>query len=570
MEQLLKYINNLNKAQKIAIIGGIAVLVLLIAGFLIYSGVKSEDKKMIYTIASNLTQADVMKATEELENATIPFILTGSGESLTLKTSKEFVNIAKIKLVTSETSTNKHVGWEIFEKSSLGTTNFENKVKYLRALEGELSKTLESLSGVVKANVKIAIPKETIFTETRSDTTASAVITLRQGIFLTQKQIDGIKNFISSAVPELKTENIQLIDQDGNLLEITPDEINNQRSTIQTKFKDRVEDDYEQKIITLLEPVVGVGRVVAKVNVTLDFVKKDIEEEIYSPEGSIRSQQVIENTSSAKGLPTDVAGVVGVDNNIQPPQIAADDTKLSQNSESSNVVTNYEISRKLVSQRDGNFTNIKRITASVTFDSSVLQDLTDKTEFLASLESLVADAIGYDKARGDTITVRDFKFVGIKRYNEDGELIDEFGNVIGATNYLSSSNIKYILEEYKDYFQYLIVGILLFIFYRRFVATKEMVILGEGKKQELLVDDENLVQEMLEGLDEEFAQNTAQGRLKSKVKSQILNNIDGLDEESAAKYEVFIEELDREINNNPADIARMIELLLSEGNANFK
>jgi len=570
MEQLLKYINNLNKAQKIAIIGGIAVLVLLIAGFLIYSGVKSEDKKMIYTIASNLTQADVMKATEELENATIPFILTGSGESLTLKTSKEFVNIAKIKLVTSETSTNKHVGWEIFEKSSLGTTNFENKVKYLRALEGELSKTLESLSGVVKANVKIAIPKETIFTEQRSDTTASAVITLRQGIFLTQKQIDGIKNFISSAVPELKTENIQLIDQDGNLLEITPDEINNQRSTIQTKFKDRVEDDYEQKIITLLEPVVGVGRVVAKVNVTLDFVKKDIEEEIYSPEGSIRSQQVIENTSSAKGLPTDVAGVVGVDNNIQPPQIAADDTKLSQNSESSNVVTNYEISRKLVSQRDGNFTNIKRITASVTFDSSVLQDLTDKTEFLASLESLVADAIGYDKARGDTITVRDFKFVGIKRYNEDGELIDEFGNVIGATNYLSSSNIKYILEEYKDYFQYLIVGILLFIFYRRFVATKEMVILGEGKRQELLVDDENLVQEMLEGLDEEFAQNTAQGRLKSKVKSQILNNIDGLDEESAAKYEVFIEELDREINNNPADIAKMIELLLSEGNANFK
>jgi len=189
---------------------------------------------------------------------------------------------------------------------------------------------------------------------------------------------------------------------------------------------------------------------------------------------------------------------------------------------------------------------------------------------LASLESLVADAIGYDKARGDTITVRDFKFVGIKRYNENGELIDEFGNVIGATSYLSSSNIKYILEEYKEYFQYLIVGILLFIFYRRFVASKEMVILGEGKRQELLVDDENLVQEMLEGLDEEFAQNTAQGRLKSKVKSQILNNIDGLDEESAAKYEVFIEELDREINNNPADIAKMIELLLSEGNVNFK
>ncbi|MBL3519849.1 flagellar M-ring protein FliF [Arcobacter lanthieri] len=571
MEQLLKFINNLNKAQRIAIVGGFAVLVLLIAGFLIYSSVKAEDKKLSYTIASNLTQADVMRATEELENAGIMFIVTGSGNNLTLKTSKEFINIAKIKLVTSEASTNKHVGWEIFEKSSLGTTNFENKVKYLRALEGELSKSLESLSGVLKASVKIAIPKETIFTEKKSDTTASAVITLKQGIFLTQKQVDGIKNFISSAVPDLKTENIQLIDQDGNLLEVSAEEVNTQKSTIQTKFKDRVENDYEQKIITLLEPVVGVGRVVAKVNVTLDFVKKDIEEEIYSPEGSIRSQQVIENTSNAQGLPVNVGGVAGVDNNIQPPQMALDNNKLSQNSESSNTVTNYEISRKLISQRDGNFTNIRRITASVTFDSSVLQDHPEKAEFLASLESLAADAIGYDKARGDTITVRDFKFVGLKNYNENGELIDEHGNVIGSSSsYISAMNVKSILEEYKDYIQYLIVGLLLFIFYKKFIASNDMVILGEGKKQEILVDDEDLVKDMLAGLDDEFDQNTAQGRLKSKVKSQILNNIDGLDEESAAKYEVFIEELDREINGNPADIARMIELLLSEGNVNFK
>jgi flagellar M-ring protein FliF len=97
-----------------------------------------------------------------------------------------------------------------------------------------------------------------------------------------------------------------------------------------------------------------------------------------------------------------------------------------------------------------------------------------------------------------------------------------------------------------------------------------MVILGEPKKKEMGVDDEDLVKDMLAGLDDVLDQNTAHGRLKTKVKSQILNNIDGLDEESAAKYEVFIEELDREINNNPADIARMIELLLSEGNVNFK
>ena len=569
MDQLLKFINNLNKAQRIAIVGGFAFLLLLIIGFLVYSNIKAEDKKLSYTIASNLTQADVMRATEELESAGVPFIITGSGSNLTLKTSKEFINIAKIKLVTSEASTNKHVGWEIFEKSSIGTTNFENKVKYLRALEGELSKSLESLSGVLKANVKIAIPKETIFTEKKSDTTASAVLTLKQGIFLTQKQLDGIKNFIASAVPDLKQENIQLIDQDGNLLEVSAEDMNTQRSSVQTKFKDKIEEDYEQKIISLLEPVVGAGRVMAKVNVILDFTKKDIEEEIYSPEGSIRSQQVIENTSNASGLGNNSGGIAGADNNIQPPQQLNDGSKLSSNNESSNIVTNYEISRKLISQKDSNFTNIRRISASVTFDSGVLKDHPDKTDFLASLESLSADAIGYDKARGDTITVKDFKFVGIKALNEKGELVDEFGNVIGG-GYLETMSIKSILDEYKDYIQYLVVALLLFIFYRKFIASNDLVILGDAKKKEIGVDDEDLVKDMLAGLDDVLDQNTAHGRLKTKVKSQILNNIDGLDEESAAKYEVFIEELDREINNNPADIARMIELLLSEGNVNFK
>ena len=569
MDQLLKFINNLNKAQRIGIVGGFAFLLLLIIGFLIYSNIKAEDKKLSYTIASNLTQADVMRATEELESAGVPFIVTGTGSNLTLKTSKEFINIAKIKLVTSEASTNKHVGWEIFEKSSIGTTNFENKVKYLRALEGELSKSLESLSGVLKANVKIAIPKETIFTEKKSDTTASAVLTLKQGIFLTQKQLDGIKNFIASAVPDLKQENIQLIDQDGNLLEVSAEDMNTQRSSVQTKFKDKIEEDYEQKIISLLEPVVGAGRVMAKVNVILDFTKKDIEEEIYSPEGSIRSQQVIENTSNASGLGNNSGGIAGADNNIQPPQQLNDGSKLSSNNESSNIVTNYEISRKLISQKDSNFTNIRRISASVTFDSGVLKDHPDKTDFLASLESLSADAIGYDKARGDTITVKDFKFVGIKALNEKGELVDEFGNVIGG-GYLETMSIKSILDEYKDYIQYLVVALLLFIFYRKFIASNDLVILGDAKKKEIGVDDEDLVKDMLAGLDDVLDQNTAHGRLKTKVKSQILNNIDGLDEESAAKYEVFIEELDREINNNPADIARMIELLLSEGNVNFK
>ena len=572
MDQLLKFINNLNTAQRAVIIGGFSLLFILLVGLLVYSSVKAEDKKLSYTIATNLTKSQVMLASDELEASGIQFAVIGTGNNLTLKTSKDFINIAKIKLVTSEAATSKHVGWEIFEKSSLGTTNFENKVKYLRALEGELSRSLEALSGVLRANVKIAIPKDTIFTEKKNDTTASAMVSLKPGIFLTQKQIDGIKNFIASAVPDLKEENIQLIDQDGSLLQLSADDINNQKSSTQNKYKENLEEDYAKKVVALLEPFVGVGRVVAKVTISLDFVKKDVEEEIYNPEGSIRSQQTIENTANSQGMPANTGGVAGVDNNIQTPGTGAGNNNIASNTEGTNTVTNYEISKKVITQKDNNYTNIKRITAAVTFDSSVLKDVPNKEEFIISLESIVQDTIGYDKVRGDKITVKDFKFIGVKPIDQVAQTVDENGNAIVIDNAPvdTISMIKSILKEFSEYIQYLIAAVLLFIFYKKFIASNEVVILGDGTKQNVDINDENLVKDMLTDYENEFDTNTAQGRLKSKVKSQMLNNIDGLDEESAARYEVFIEELDREINNNPAEIAKMIEMLLSEGSGSFK
>ena len=428
------------------------------------------------------------------------------------------------------------------------------------------------MTGVLRANVKIAIPKDIIFTEKKSDTTASAMLSLKPGVFLTQKQIDGIKNFIASAVPDLKHENIQLIDQDGSLLQQSQDDINNQKSTTQNKYKEGLEEDYSKKIVALLEPFVGVGRVVAKVTVSLDFVKKDIEEEIYNPEGSIRSQQVIENSSKSQGIPSNNGGVAGVDSNIQTPSTGNGSSNIASNNEGTNTVTNYEISKKIISQKDNNYTNIKRITAAVTFDSSVLKDIQNKDEFITSLESVVQDTIGYDKVRGDKITVRDFKFIGVKPIEQVAQTVDENGNaiIVSEESIDTVSMVKSIFKDFSEYIQYIIAAILLLIFYKKFIASNEVVIIGDGIRKNVDRYDETLVKDMLSDYENEFDSSTAQGRLKSKVKSQILNNIDGLDEESAARYEVFIEELDREINSNPLEIARMIELLLNEGSGTFK
>ncbi|XOB61614.1 flagellar basal-body MS-ring/collar protein FliF [Campylobacterota bacterium DY0563] len=578
MDQLLKFINNLNSAQRAVIIGGFSILFILLIALLVYSNIKAQDKKLNYTIASNLTKNQVMLASNELEASGIEFAVVGNGDNLTLKTSKDFINIAKIKLVTSEASTSNHVGWEIFEKSSLGTTNFENKVKYLRALEGELSRSLESLSGVLRASVKIAIPKETIFTERKTDPTASAVISMKPGVFLTQKQIDGIKNFIASAVSNLKVENIQLIDQDGALLQMSSDDLDNQKSLAQNKYKLKLEEDYEKKIVALLEPFVGVGRVVARVSLNLDFKKRHIQEEIYDPEGTIRSQQTDELESSSVGGDNGTGGTAGVDNNIQEPDGANGNGNAQSNTVSTKNITNYEISKKVIDEKNNNYSSIKRVTAAVTFDSTVLADVENRDEFLASIESVVQDTIGYDEKRGDKITVRDFKFIGLKSVNAAGTQVDENGNPIAGSQDSgvdTFSMVRSILKDFSEYIQYLIAAILLFVFYKKFIVNHEVVIIGDNKDGKKLDKDgnpidENLVNDFMSNYEDEFDSSTAQGRLKAKVKSQILNNIEGLDEESAAKYEVLIETLDKEINNSPADIAKMIELLLTEGSGKFK
>jgi flagellar M-ring protein FliF len=565
MDQLLKFINGLNSAQRAVVVGGFSLLFIFLIGLLVYSSFKAESEKLNYTVATNLTKSQVMLASSELEGSNIPFAIVGSGNDLTIKTSKDFINIAKIKLITSDSGSSTHTGWELFEKSSLGTTNFENQVKYLRALEGELGRSLESLSGVLRANVKIALPKQTIFTEQKALPSASAVLSLRNGMFLTQKQIYGIKNFIASAVTDLTPANINLIDQDGALLEKSASEEENQLFKTQSDYKKKVEKDYEEKIIALLEPFVGVGRVVAKVNVDLDYTKFESHEEIYDPEGTIRSQQTNETSSQTQGKDNTAGGVPGVQSNIQDPNNDANAMATKSSSEGTQTTTNYEISKKIVSKKDNGFGTLTRISAAVTFDSAILEDNVNKEEFTNSMKSIVQDAVGYNEKRGDNVSIRDFRFIVAKAsgaVGEDGQPVDVAGNAVDST-----AKMKSILKEFGEYIQYIIAAIILFVFYKKFIANHEVVVLGDGggsttRSSSGRGNNQNLPDDY--SFEEEFDQNSAHNRLKAKVKSQIMNNLQGLDEESAAKYEVLIEDLDKQIHTKPQDIANMISLLLNE------
>jgi flagellar M-ring protein FliF len=558
MEQIFKFINNLNSAQRAVIIGGFSVLFLFLIGLLIYSSVKSKDEQLNFTIASNLTKTEVMLASSELDAATIPYAIVGSGNNLTLKTNKNNINIAKIKLVTSSASVNQHTGWEIFDKSSLGTTNFENKVKYLRALEGELGRSLESISGILSATVKIAIPKESVFTERKTDPTASAVLNLREGISLSQRQIEGIKSFVSSAIPKLTIDNIKLIDHYGSLLENNLADTENLKYIEHEKYKIKLENDYENKIKDLLMPFLGDQRIVAKVSIELDFTKQVINQEIYEPEGTIRSQQTTEIIVESSANKPITGGVPGVVSNIEDP-LDGNNLKTSKTSkEEAKNVTNYEISKRIISQKNNAYASISKITAAVTFDSTVLEKLDNKQEFIDSLNSIVQVAIGFQEERGDSVTVKSFKFIGLQPFGtaETAVVANDAG--------LGLLSTQSMIREYGEYLQYLIAMILLFIFYKKFISNNEIALLGgnaEGKKNE---------NEELQDAYDEFDAKTEQNKLKAKVKSQILNNLDGLNTEESAKYEVLIEQIDKSVTDQPEEIAQMILMLLNEGDLKTK
>lgn len=555
MDQLFKFFNNLNSGQRAVIIGGFSILFLFLIGLLVYTNVKSHDEQLNYTIGSNLTKNQVMIASGELDAAAIPYIVVGNGNNLTLKTNKDNINKAKLKLVTSDAGISQHTGWELFDKSSLGTTNFENKVKYLRALEGELGKSLETLSGVLTASVKIAIPKETVFTQRKVPPSASAVLNLREGIALSQRQIQGIKNFIASAIPKLTPENIKLINQNGTLLENSQDDIDNIKYIQHEKYKHLLENSYEEKIRALLRPILGDERMSAKVSIQLDFTKEEISQEIFDPEGTIRSQQtteLVEQRDTKEPIP---GGVPGVQSNIENPEDENGLKTSKSNKEETKNVTNYEITKKVINQKNNAYATVDMITAAVTFDSTVLEKVENKEAYLDDLTAIVQEAIGYREQRGDKVTVRPFKFLTL----EDKGDAEEQEASIGVTTAVNA------FKEYEEYIQYLIALILLFVFYKKFIANNEIALMGEGDgaKGELGNLDEDLDFD-------EFDSASEKSKLKAKVKSQILNNLDGLSEEEAAKYEVLIEQIDKAVTENPEDIAKMIQMLLQEGDQKFK
>ena len=547
-KQIITLTQKLNKKQKIVIVSSI-VLVVAIISFLIVFNTSSKKPQNGYAILfENLSSKDAALIVQYLEKKQIPYIIPEDG---VIEVPKDQVQKLRLDVAAQGLPKTSKVGFELFDKSSFGITDFEQQIKYLRALEGELAKTIESLNAVDSAKVNIALPKESVFVEKEVLPTASVVIKLKPNMILTPKQIKGIKYLVAAAVPKLKPENVKIVDQYGNLLgendELTQ---NNELLKAELEYRKRMEKALEEKIVSILAPIIGgKDRVVAKVNLDVDFSQVKSTSTIYSPDNVVRSEQTLEE--SREGYkPKEVGGVPGAVSNIGPVQ-GIKSNEIKEKYTKSQTTTNYEISTTIKDVKEP-LAKIKRITAAVVVDGRYKKEK-DKIVFvpldkieLVNIENLVKNTIGFNEKRGDSVSVSSFQFnTNITKETKEG-----IAKVM--------QTVQMYVGPFAGIIKYIFLAIVLFVFYKKVIEpfTQKMLEIKpeeeeEFKKPEVVVDEEE-IESTYDKIKE----------LKEKVEQQL--GLSGDLNEEELKYEVLLERVTKMAEEKTEEVAKVLENLIKE------
>ncbi|SFV75472.1 Flagellar M-ring protein FliF [hydrothermal vent metagenome] len=551
--QLVVLYEKLTKQQRmiiaVAIVGIVSFLV-----FLVVFTSKKNDLSDYAVLFDSLSSSDASKVIEQLDKNGVPYKIL---QNNVIKVPKDVVYKERIAIASLGIPKDKNVGFELFDKQEFGATNFDQQIKHLRALEGELSRTINALEPVESATVNLALPQKTLFTAKKSEPTASVMVTLVDGKRLTPKQIRGIKNLVAAAVADLKPSNVMLVDNFGDTLG-GDDEMAqmSELSAVQQKFKEKEERKKQQKIIDVIAPFVG-GRdkVVAQVSIEYDFSIKNATSETYDPDNVVRSEQVIEENREGFS-PKQVGGVPGTVSNIGPVQGLKSDQKKEKYTKNSST-TNYEIS-KTVATTKSQFARIKRITAAVLVDGEYtykkLKDgtLSDELVYkplskseLDALKSLVTEAIGINTKRGDKATVHNLQF---KRDSKNPE-------PTGVAKIMKMSELY--LAPFSELFKYIFVVVLLFVVYKKVMSPFAEKMLEVSKEDD---DLEKPILDIDEEEDEDIVEKVQAAR--KKVEEQL-----GLDKsfnEDELKHDVLLEKVKEIVEENPEEIASLLKALLQE------
>ncbi len=556
-QQITDTIQKLTLRQKIVLASSIVLLVGFLVFLVLYNKTTSNGYSVLF---EKTTPSDSALIIQQLEKDNIPYKVAKGG---TIEVPSDIVYKERIAIAAKGIPKDTQVGFELFNKQSFGATDFEQKIKYLRALEGELSRTVEGLDPVDRATVHIALPKESVFTQRATPPTASVVVYLNPTTKLSSKQIIGIKNLIAFAVPKLTADNVKVIDSNGVTLGSNDDGFDSDAIKAQIEYKNMIENSYENKIQRVLAPIVGgINKVVARVSANIDFNRTSVVDEVYDPNSVPRSEQSVD-IKKEEDTPKTVGGVPGAVSNIGPVQ----GLKGSQKKEiytKSTTTTNYEISKK-ISKSKGSFAVLKRLTAAVVVDGRY-KDKLDKNgkvigkvfvplskQELAQITNIVKQAIGYDPKRGDEVTVSSFEF----------QPLNSEGNTPITKTFVNK--VQMYLSPITPVLKFLTVVLILFVFYKKVIIPFSQKMLETTYEDE----EESLQQDI--DLEEESAEDTLDKfrNMKKKVEEQL--GIEGKFNEEEIKYDVLLDKLRDMADNKADDIASIIESLFrSERESSLK
>ena len=418
MNNFLETLKKLGPAR-LSIMGAV-VLGLLLFFIYISMQVSGPRMKMLY---KDLASEDSSSVAAKLEEIKIPYEISADGA--TVMVPEKEVGRARMLLAQDGLPNGGSLGYELFDKQSgFGTTSFVQNITQVRAIEGELAKTISSLAPVKSARVHLVLPQRELFSRETHAASASVFIRLKGGSQLDQSQIIGIQSLIASAVPDLKAKNVSIVDSEGMLLANGGDDDQSMLSNKTEETRRKYEEHMTRVIEDLVGRTVGYGKVHANVTAILDFDQLSENQEIYDPQGQVvRSTQTTDDKSSETDAAPDA---VSVQNNLPGANPAVNGgNEPTSTAAKTEETTNYEISktiRSVVKQTGG----VKKLSASVLIDGTYTTDKDGNKVYQARSEqeiknitALVSSAIGLDDKRGDKLEVINMQFADIATEPED-------------------------------------------------------------------------------------------------------------------------------------------------------
>ncbi len=411
-------LSHLDKAQKIKLgLGAFGLMAIAVALF--FMG-QQPDWKVLY---SNLGDKDGGAIITQLTTMNVPYKYTEGGGAIMVPSDK--VHDTRLRLASQGLPKGSVGGFEMMEANRFGMTQFQERLTFQRGLEGELTRSIQSLSSVQAARVHLALPNQNGFFREQQKPSASVLLTLHPGRTLDKAQIAGIVHLVASSVPEMNPKSVSVVDDAGTLLSATPEGQAQGADTQKLQYVQQLEQLYTRRILDMIEPLVGEGNVKAQVSADIDFSLAESTSEQHRPNqggepGAVRSQQTVEDGTPPQAQPAGVpgattnqppaTGTAPVNGSAAPLGTASNADKAGSMRKES--VINYEIDKTVRTVREASGT-VKRLTAAVVVNHrSSVDPKTGKAtsaaippEQIEQMTALVRETIGFNKERGDSVNL---------------------------------------------------------------------------------------------------------------------------------------------------------------------